>query len=134
MKKAFWGFCAVWMLLSLGMLTACKASDGEAVLTDGDRAVLSQKLQEYGYSTLDFTADFLLDEDGTPAYLLGVTKNGYIILEKDTYQFCECGDGNPFAAHMDDRKFYNGAVFYYVELPDGRFLDLTQPSETEFEP
>lgn len=98
MKRLIALLCILITLMS-AIATANAASyDGEdsASLTAQEISVLQEKLIAYGYGTDNFASDTLYDPDGCPTFMLGITDAGYIILERDSLKFRECGGGNPY--------------------------------------
>ena len=123
MKRILAFFCTLTMILPLFAFTASAASeDGDSEdsvsLTVQEQSVLQEKLIAYGYGDEEFTADLLYDADDCPTFLLGTTKEGYIVLRRESNQFCECGEGNPYRDYMTNKKYYAGAVCYFVQLAE----------------
>lgn len=96
------------------VIPANAASDG-AEITKEDVEVLRDRMTARGYGDEDLVADVLYDADEQPTYLIGISKGGYIILNKTTYAFHESGSGNPFADYMDARKYYGGPLQCFVK-------------------
>ena len=84
-------------------------------LTNDEASVLQEKLIAYGYGLEQFTCDILYSLDDMPSFMIGISKNGYVILERNTYRFCECGEGNPYRDYMDSTKYYGGAACYFIK-------------------
>ena len=92
-----------------------------------------------GMETKNFCADVLFNSTKQPQYLLGTTEDGYIIVERSdstreniataSYRFCECGEGNPYEKYMDNVKFYDGGINYYIEVEG---TSKSSSSEEEF--
>lgn len=52
---------------------------------------------------------------------MGITANGYIIFERDSHRFQECGEGsNPYSRYMDFPKYYGGPICYFVKLSEAQ--------------
>lgn len=66
----------------------------------------------------NFNVYLLYDTDGIPRFLLGTSDNGYIILERDSYQFHESGEINPFEDFMQAKKYYGGPLHYYCDASE----------------
>ena len=71
-----------------------------------------------GIGGVDLRVESIYDVDDVPAFLLGVSENGYIIMERSTYAFREGGEGNPYHNFETAKKYYGGIFCYYV-VPDG---------------
>lgn len=111
---------SIFLCIALALfftLAACHAPKDEATISQHECAVLGEKLSAYGYreTEKDFTADILFDANNRSSYLLATTDKGYLILKRDTYEFCECGEMNPYRDYMDYKKYYGGIIHYYVE-------------------
>ncbi len=120
MKNAIiFSFTALFLLSCL--LLPCNAvSPADFVgasdsLTKEEISILQEKLEAYGYGEENFAADILYDAGDCPAFMLGITREGYVILRRNPYRFCECGDGNPYSDFMYEKKYYAGAVCYFAQ-------------------
>lgn len=146
MKRILVLCCTLTLLLPLFAFTVSASSmDGDnedsVSLTVQEQSVLQEKLNAYGYGDEEFTADVLYDADDCPTYLLSTTKEGYLILERDSYKFQECGEGNPYENYMADKRYYGGAICYFVQPPgekstqaSGEYYDILRGSYTSFVP
>lgn len=148
MKRILALFCMLSFLLPLFAFTASAASEdggseASVSLTVQELSVLQEKLNVYGYGGEEFTADVLYDSDDCPTFLLGTTKEGYLIQERDSCKFQECGEGNPYENYMTSKKYYGGAICYFVqpsgeestqaEAP-GEYYDIIRETYSSFVP
>lgn len=134
MKRILALFCMLSFLLPLFAFTASAASEDvgnedDVNLTVQEQSVLREKLNAYGYGDEEFTADVLYDADDCPTYLLGTTKEGYLILERNSCKFQECGEGNPYENYMTSKKYYGGAICYFVQLSGEESTQAEAPGE-----
>lgn len=63
----------------------------------------------------DFQIAILFDYEGSPSYILCTNENGYVVLKRYTSIICECGEINPYRDNMDIKKYYGGALSYYLD-------------------
>lgn len=112
-------------------------------LTSEEKSILQEKLDAYGYGEENVSADILYDADDCPAFMLGTTREGYVILRRNSYRFCECGDGNPYFNFMDEKKYYAGASYYFVQQSNleqtagdcaGVYYDILRETYSDFVP
>lgn len=118
--------CVFTILLCSLVCTANAASvnsdyNANESITMEERLFLQGELASYGYGDENFSVDVLYDSNGNPGYLLGITANGYIIFERDSHRFQECGEGsNPYSRYMDFPKYYGGPICYFVKLSEAQ--------------
>lgn len=125
---------AVSVLLSCFSLPGSAASSNDtdvvtASLTDQEISVLQEKLNAYGYGEEDFTYDVLYDAHDSPSFILGLTSNGYVILKRGTYNFFECGEGNPYFGYMSEKKYYAGVVCYFIRISNKKSQSMEHSEE-----
>lgn len=97
-------------------------------LTDAERTFLAGRLEYYGYGSENAQFDVLYNKADRAVYLFGATDRGYVIYIRYSFNFCECGDGNPYEGYMDAQKYYVGMT-YGVLLPEGYYNLTTQQFE-----
>ena len=97
-------------------------------LTDAERTLLAGRLEYYGYGSENAQFDVLYNKADRAAYLFGATDRGYVIYIRYSFNFCECGDGNPYEGYMDAQKYYVGMT-YGVLLSEGYYNLTTQQFE-----
>lgn len=69
-------------------------------------------LVDSGYSGNNFETYTLYNNENIPSYTLGVSENGYIIVENETLVIHEYGEGNPYE-NANGSLFYSGPLNYY---------------------
>ena len=63
--------------------------------------------------------------------MLGTTTDGYLILDRETYAFRECGEGeSPYIEFNDCKKYFGGALCYSVETNE---TDFEEPENTYYD-
>ena len=105
-------------------------------ITDNDVDALSELMDLYGYGGECISVRPLLNSDNQEQYLLAVSENGHLIVERDDYRFCQCGEGNPYAGHEDQTCYYGGPLCYYAAIENKQentqlFYDLLRAEYTE---
>lgn len=107
------------LVCTVNAVSVSDTFDPDESITEEERLFLQEKLMEYEYGDENFSAELLYDSNENPGYLLGITANGYVIFERDSHQFQECGEGtNPYSSYMECQKYYGGPVCYFVKLPE----------------
>ena len=76
------------------------------------------------------TADILYDHENAPAYILGISSTGFLIMDRATQVPIEWGEGNPYSGHLSEKKYYGAILNYYVQSKDG-FLNLITETYTD---
>ena len=75
---------------------------------------LSKRIQQQGFGGKTCTVKVLLNSDAQGSHLLAFSENGYLIVERGSYRFCECGEGNPYAAAANQACYYGGPFCYFT--------------------
>lgn len=123
-------FAFVFALIIVFSFTSCTENEPVEVeakpVTAEERAYLTERLEYYGYGKDSVQTDLLYDLNENASFLLAATDRGYVIYARNPLKFCECGDGNPYEEYMQYKKYYEGSVRYYAELPDGYYSILKQ--------
>ena len=68
------------------------------------------------------------DRNDAAAFLLGVADDGYVIMKRSNKMICEEGEKNPYADHMELKKYYREILSYTVydpSMPETPFHNLT---------
>lgn len=78
---------------------------------------LSKRIQQQGFGGKTCTVKVLLNSDAQGSHLLAFSENGYLIVERGSYRFCECGEGNPYAAAANQACYYGGPFCYFTADP-----------------
>lgn len=113
MKKLFALLFAILFFVSPMIETAAAI---HIVEEDTYVAAIENHMRARGIWGDGFTSDILYDANDEAKYLLGVTSGGYIILERETYVFHECGGGiSPYSEYMSAKKYYGGPLCYYID-------------------
>lgn len=74
--------------------------------------IVEEMLVDLGYSGNNFETYTLYNNENIPSYTLGVSENGYIIVENETLVIHEYGEGNPYE-NANGSLFYSGPLNYY---------------------
>lgn len=110
---------AILILLTFAF-TACTKYAAEP--TEDEMAVIHRSLGA------DASAYIVYDRSEAAAYLLGAADNGYVIMKRSNSMICEEGEKNPYADHMELKKYY-GEIFTYIvydpSTPETPFHNLT---------
>lgn len=96
-----------------------KAEEPEESVTCEDSTLISKKIEANDLTQGATNVLLLYDANNMPTYLLGITETEYIIIERYSGTFCECGEGNPYEGHTDACLYYGGPMEYYskIEVP-----------------
>lgn len=148
MKNAMtFAFTALFLLSCL--LLPCNAAmptdfaETNDSLTNEEISIMKEKLDAYGCGEENVSVDVLYDAEDCPVWMFGATGEGYVILRRNSYRFCECGDGNPYSNFMDEKKYYAGAVCYFVKQSNpeqtagdcaGVYYDVLRETYSSFVP
>lgn len=74
--------------------------------------IVEEMLVDSGYSGNTFETYILHNNENIPTYTLGVSENGYIIVENETLVAHEYGEGNPYE-NAKGFLYYAGPLNYY---------------------
>lgn len=85
--------------------------------------IVEEMLVDSGYGGNTFETHILYNNENVPAYTLGVSENGYIIIENETLSIHEYGEGNPYE-NANGALFYAGPLNYY-DKDNNVITDLT---------
>lgn len=117
MKKIISLFLMCAMITAL-FVPVCAVEGADADLTQDASAAeitfVENAMEIRGIGGEDISVEILYDTSDAPAYLLGESENGYIILAREDLSFRECGEGDPYKDFADNKKFYGGPLCYYV--------------------
>lgn len=116
MKKSIILLCVISLLFSV-FVSNVNASTSSRI-TDDEMMVLLEELNANGFSQEKIQTDILYDANGNASFLLISSSDGYVILQRGTFRFCECGEVNPFDAYMSEKKYYGGPLCYYIKNKD----------------
>ena len=116
-----------WHILD-HVLESCPPLGFKEEIADWERTFLAGRLEYYGYGSENAQFDVLYNKADRATYLFGATDRGYVIYIRYSFNFCECGDGNPYESYMDAQKYYVGMT-YGVLLPEGYYNLTTQQFE-----
>lgn len=100
----------IFPLTSIGY----NSNDYQSTITKDEQEALKTELANYEYDSEDMETDVLYSASGEAAFVIGVSNLGYVILDRNNYEICECGQVNPFSEVMDQKKYYGGPFQYYV--------------------
>ena len=78
--------------------------------------IVEEMLVDSGYSGNNFETYTLYNNENIPSYTLGVSENGYIIVENTTFAVHEYGEGNPYENGVYRHKdiFIDDTYVYYA--------------------
>lgn len=85
--------------------------------------IVEEMLIDSGYGGNTFQSHILYNNENVPSYTLGISENGYIIVENETLTIHEYGEGNPYV-NADGNLFYAGPLNYY-NVENNVITDLT---------
>lgn len=91
-------------------------SKNNPACTESEAAFTNSALEARKLYSDDLTIEPLYDADEKPAFLIGITSLGYIIIQRDSEIVFECGENNPFIGFDNCKKYYGGVLSYYVKL------------------
>lgn len=94
---------------SCGLKTAKVSKEEKALYADVIKRILLSD---------DYQISILYDNEDAPSYIFSTCKNGYVILKRYTTIICECGETNPYEDYMDIKKYYGGALSYYLDASE----------------
>jgi hypothetical protein len=84
-------------------------------VSDEECLIIKNNLDSRDLGGKNLVCSVLFDAKNVPAFLLGTTEKGFIILDRDSYSFHEGGEGNPYNEYMSEKKYYGGPFLYYVD-------------------
>ena len=58
--------------------------------------MIANKLKDNGFGGESVDVQVLFDSQMQDKFIIGISENGYIIVERETFRFCECGETNPY--------------------------------------
>lgn len=121
MKKITRILCGILLLSLLLCCTSCVRV--ESSLSEDELAFLTQRLKEYGYGSENIRADVVYGKNSVAEYMYAATDSGFVLYKRGTLKndFCECGDGDPFAEYPTCKKYYEGVTVFCVDLPEGHY-------------
>lgn len=105
-------------LITLPFLSFVPVRADQTKMDSGDLKALEDHLRIRDLWGDNFVVKTLFDKCNEPQFLLGVTDNGYAIVDCKTYEFHEAGQKNPYKDFMDLRLFYGGPLYYYTVALD----------------
>lgn len=124
MKKVISLFLVCVILTTL-IIPVCSAEDADASLVQAvsadEIAFVENAMEIRDIGGEDISVEILYNTSDEPAYLLGESENGYIVLARDTLSFRECGESDPYKDFEGNKKFYGGPLCYYVSSNAGDF-------------
>lgn len=95
-----------------------------------EEELMRHELEARGIYADDVVIEPLYDAENKPNFLLGATSLGSAIMDRRNQIICEWSEFNPFAEWENEKKFYGGALQYYVKCVDSeRFVNLRTGAE-----
>lgn len=98
--------------------------------------MLTELLNKNGFGGELVSLSILYDAEEKASFIIIVSKNGYLIAERENYRFCECGECNPYMGYENKKCFYGGPMNYFVcleELDSGAkiYYDIIRKEESD---
>lgn len=112
------------LIISFSIILSCfgfpihAANDANDTVSDEEIFELRACIRNHGFSAEQLVASVLYDDNDNPTYIFAASEEGYAILDRGTFRFNECGDGNPYEDYMDCVKYYGGPLCYFVKAAD----------------
>lgn len=136
-KRAFCAVLAIALLIPAFAITGYAAPiDRSSVLLylpENVKNAVIHNMEIRDISTENAKVEIIYNREDCPAFLLGYSQGGYIILDSETLQFMECGEVNPYCLYENAKKYYDGPLCYHVELNGGYqgILDIVSNTCTD---
>ncbi len=117
MKKVVISLIVLVSMLVALSVTAYAQGEADA-FTSEEQKVLTQ-LMEIREIDGDVSAEVLYDYDDNPEFIMGTTKAGYLIMDRESCAILEWGTGSsPYSKFENDKKYYGGIMCYCIGLKD----------------
>ena len=114
--------CFTMLLASLTkQIKAIDIIDNTVLVINNE--IVEELLVDSGYSGNNFETYILYNNESIPTYTLGLSENGYIIVENATLAIHEYGEGNPYE-NANGSLYYAGPLNYYTK-ENNIMTDLT---------
>lgn len=112
---------SVFVLLLPQRISAIDTLENEVTVVNAK--IIEEMLIDAGYGGTEFEMLQLYNNNQEPAYTLGISEIGYIVVENETLSIHEYGEGNPY-------KDANGLLLYsgplnYFKVENNTITDLT---------
>lgn len=122
--------CVILILcMAIGQIVTPAHAAEKFVYSESDAEAVLRKMECYDVAGESFEMRTLFNADDEPAFLLGLSEKGYVIIGSEDYMFHEGGEGNPFRGFEQSKLYYGGPLCYFVD--DGEtYYDIFRGEHT----
>jgi hypothetical protein len=93
--------------------------ESTVVLSEEEYATMGEAMQGLDMGQMD-SAFVLYNHLDIPKFILGISSEGYLILDRDTWAFLERAEGvSPFYGYEEETKYYGGIGLYFIQASEG---------------